>query len=226
MTTIVEKMHDRDIQEAVEKALYWAPQIDAAAIGVAVRDGVVTLSGQLSSYWQKITAAKIALRTHGVTAVANDIVVHYVTDPPTDSDIATAARDALQWSAGVPKDTVKVDVDDHVVTLTGQLDWNFQREAAVRRVEDLDGVKDVRNHMTLKPRPHADARETEAMIRRALIRNASVDARHIHADVDGTRVILTGTVTSHAEKRQAEHAAWASPHVENVENDLKIEFRA
>jgi osmotically-inducible protein OsmY len=170
-------------------------------------------------------AGKTALRTRGVSALANDILVHHITDPRTDSDIALAAHNVLRWNSEIPKDSVKVDVEDHVITLTGEVDWHFQRQTAVRLVEHLIGVKDVRNRITLKPRPQANAGETEAMIRRALIRNASIDAGRIHAAVSGTRVVLTGHASSYAEKRQAELAAWSSPHVEDVDNQIIVEFR-
>lgn len=225
MKTTMEQTHDRDIQQDVEKALGWAPEVDSAKIGVSVRGGVVTLSGQVGSYWQKVMAGKTALRTRGVTAIANEILVHHITDPRTDSDIALAAHNVLKWNSQIPKDSVKVDVEDHVVTLSGEVDWNHQRETARRLVEHLVGVQDVRNRITLKPRPQASTSETEALIRRALIRNASIDAGRIHAAADGSRVVLTGIASSYAEKRQAELAAWSSPHVDEVDNRIIVELR-
>ena len=224
MKTTMEQTHDRDVQDDVVKALGWAPEVDSAKIGVAVRNGVVTLSGQVGSYWQKVMAGKTALRTRGVTALANEILVHHITDPRTDSDIALAAHNVLKWNAQIPKDSVKVEVEDHVVTLTGEVEWQHQRDTARRLVEHLVGVEDVRNRITLKPRPVARAGETEAMIRRALIRNASIDADRIHAAASGTRVVLTGVASSYAEKRQAELAAWSSPHVDEVDNQIRVEF--
>lgn len=223
MKTTMEQTQDQDLQDSVEHALRWAPEVEAAKIGVGIRDGVVTLSGQVPSYWQKLMAGKTTLRTQGVRAVANEILVHHITDPRTDSDIALAAHNVLKWSSEIPSDSVKVAVENHVVTLTGEVDWNFQRESAVRLVEHLVGVSDVVNRMTLKPRAHANATETEALIHRALVRNAAIDASHVHAAVDGTRVVLTGTVSSYAEKRQAEHAAWSAPHVDHVDNRIRIE---
>lgn len=223
MKTTMEQTQDQDLQDSVEHALRWAPEVEAAKIGVGVRDGVVTLSGQVPSYWQKLMAGKTTLRTQGVRAVANEILVHHITDPRTDSDIALAAHNVLKWSSEIPADSVKVAVENHVVTLTGEVDWNFQRESAVRLVEHLVGVSDVVNRMTLKPRAHANATDTEALIHRALVRNAAIDASHVHAAVDGTRVVLTGTVSSYAEKRQAEHAAWSAPHVDHVDNRIRIE---
>lgn len=224
MKTTMEQTRDRDIQDDVEKALGWAPEVDSAKIGVSVRGGVVTLSGQVGSYWQKIMAGKTALRTRGVTALANEILVHHITDPRTDSDIALAAHNVLKWNSQIPKGSVKVDVEDHVVTLSGEVEWNHQRETARRLVEHLVGVQDVRNRIMLKPRPKASATETEALIRRALIRNASIDAGRIHAAAHGSRVVLTGRASSYAEKRQAELAAWSSPHVDEVDNQIIVEL--
>lgn len=225
MKTTMEQTHDRGIQDDVEKALEWAPEVDSAKIGVSVRDGVVTLSGQVGSNWQKIMAGKTALRTGGVSALANDILVHHITDPRTDSDIALAAHNVLKWNSEIPKESVKVDVEDHVITLSGEVEWNYQRQTAIRLVEHLIGVKDVRNRIALKHRPEASAADTEAMIRRALIRNASVDADRIHVAATGTRVVLTGIAASYAEKRQVELAAWSSPHVDDVDNQIRVEFR-
>lgn len=225
MKTTMEHTHDRDIQDAVEKALAWAPEVDSAKIGVAVRDGVVTLSGQVGSYWQKLSAGKTALRTRGVAAIANEILVHHITDARTDSDIALAAHNVLKWNAEIPKDSVKVDVEDHVVTLTGEVEWHHQRETARRLVEHLIGVNDVNNRITLRARPQANAAETEGLIRRALIRNASIDAGRIHAAASGSRIVLTGIASSYAEKRQAELAAWSSPHVDDVDNQIMVELR-
>ncbi|VXC12285.1 BON domain-containing protein [Aeromicrobium sp. 9AM] len=225
MKTTMEKTHDQHLQDAVENALRWAPEVEAAKIGVGVRDGVVTLSGQVPSYWQKLMAGKAALRTRGVTALANEILVHHITDPRTDSDIAFAAHNVLKWSSEIPKDSITAAVENHVVTLTGELGWNFQRETAMRLIEHLAGVTDVVNRMTLKPRAQASASGTETRIHEALVRNAAIDASHVHVTVDGTRVLLTGAVSSYAERRQAELAAWSSPHVDEVDNRILVQLR-
>lgn len=222
MNTTVDQTRDRHLRRTVEDALAWTPEVDSAAIGVAVKDGVVTLSGQVPSYRQKAVAGKTALRTRGVTTLANDIVVHHTSDPRTDSDIAVAVRQVLSWNSVIPKDTVKVDVEDHIVTLTGNLEWNYQREMAEHLVEPLVGVQAVKNRITLTPRPHASPAETQAHVRRAILRHAIADARHIEVAAADTRVVLTGTVSSYAEKRQAEIAAWSSPNVDHVDNKLKV----
>lgn len=214
--------HDQEVQHRVESALEWAPEIDASRIGVSVVDGVVTLSGQVASYWQKMLAAKTALKTREVSAVANDLLVHHLDDPRTDSDIALAANTVITWNADVPPHSVKITVEDQVLTLTGEVQWNFQREAALRAVEHLAGVRDIRNRIGLKPRPHSDTATIEAQVRRAIVRDASVHASHVHAAVDGTRVTLTGHVPSYAEKRAATKAAWRSPHIDQVDNRITI----
>lgn len=222
MSTTTVKTPDQIIKDDVEQALEWAPEVDSAQVGVSVHEGVVTLSGQVSSYWQKRMAGKTTLKTRGVSAIANELVVHHPSDPQTDSDIALAAHNLIRWNSEVPQDAIKVKVEDHVVTLTGHVPWNYQREAALRSVAHLSGVRDIRNRVALRARPHADAGDTEALIRRAILRSASTHAGRVHATVDGSRVTLTGSVSSHAEKRAAEAAAWASPYVDTVDNRITI----
>lgn len=223
MNASMTKTRDNEIQDRVEQSLEWAPEVESAKIGVSVHDGVVTLYGEVPSYWQKIMADKIALKTRGVSAIADEIVVHRLTDPRSDSDIALAASNLIMWNDDVPEESVKIKVQDHVLTLTGEVSWNFEREAAYRSVKHLEGLRDIRNRITLKPRPHANAADTEVLIRRAIMRHASLDASRVHASVDGTRVILTGTVSSHAEKVAAAAAAWSSPHVDHVENKITVD---
>lgn len=211
---------DEDIQTAVQDELDWAPDVDAAGIGVAVEDGAVSLSGEVDSYAEQIAAKRAALRVRGVTAVVDDLVVHPKTSRTvSEMDIAKQVEHALVWSTNVP-DTVKAEIRNHVVTLTGQVGWEFQRQAAQRAVQYLEGVYSVRNRVTLKPR--ATAADTEKRIRSALMRNAQVDSNTIDATVSGNKVTLTGTVRSWAEKKQAGQAAWASPHVTDVDNRIVV----
>ncbi|MBD8606423.1 BON domain-containing protein [Aeromicrobium sp. CFBP 8757] len=217
--------HEHDLQHQVEEALEWAPEIDSALVGISVIGSTVTLSGQVSSPWQKRLAARTAMRIKGVTSLANDLVVHHLDTPRTDTDVAMAASALIAWNNDVPDQSVKVTVDDHVVTLTGEVLWDYQRQAAHRAVEHLDGVRDVRNRISLTPRPHADAVETEAAVRRAIVRDASVDASHVHVKVHGSRITLTGHVASWSEKRSAAKAAWSSPHVDHVENRITVSAR-
>lgn len=220
MSTALQKETDLKTRDAVEAELRWTPQISAPGkIGVSVDDGVVTLTGEVASYAEKLAAGKAALRTRGVTAIANDVAVRYSDKMYSDTHLASDARDALRLNGSIPRD-LDVEVRNHVIFLRGKVDWEYQRRAAQRSVEHLPGVSGVINDIELRPR--VQSAETHAMIREALIRNANTDANRIVVTVHGTTVTLTGTVSSFAEKRQAGLAAWASPHVETVHNDLEV----
>lgn len=212
---------DRATQDAVEKELDWTRQVeDAANVGVAVHDGVVLLSGEVSSYAQKVGAAKAALRVKGVNAVANDIVVRFAGRQRTDEEIAEAARNTLAWTSIVPEESVKLEVRDRVVILRGAVDWDYQRRAARRAVENLAGVEGVFDRLTLKPR--VSAADTSSLVKAAIVRNAALDAKSVNVDVVDNKVVLHGTVAAHAERRQAELAAWSSPHVTEVDNQITV----
>lgn len=222
MTTSATATQDQELQDAVEHELRWVPQIDAAKIGVGVDDGVVTLSGHVSSYSQKIAAGQAAFRTRSVKDVANDLRVLLPGEALTDEDITATVRAALNATSAVPADLIKVAVHDGQVVLTGEVKWNFQRDAAVKTVGRLEGVRGVENHIVLSKRPVADPAETEELIRRAIMRHAALDAQKIHVHAIGDSVRLTGTVSSWVEKHQAELAAWSSPHVNHVDNKIVI----
>ena len=211
---------DQDIQTAVQDELEWTPDVDAAGIGVAVEDGAVTLSGEVDNYAERLAAKRAALRVRGVTTVVDDLVVHPKSGwTVTETDIAKEVQRALKWAGNVP-DTVKAEIKDHAVALTGQVSWDFQRQAAKRAVQYLRGVYSVNNMITLTARPSAV--DTEERIKNALARNAQLDAKTIDARVSGNKVTLTGTVRSWAEKQQAGNAAWASPHVTDVDNRIVV----
>jgi osmotically-inducible protein OsmY len=212
---------DRQIKELVEEELDWSPQVDDAAnIGVAVDEGVVALSGEVRTYAEKVAAAKAALRTRGVSAVANDIVVKFDGRKKTDQEIAEAARNVLAWNVSVPKGSVEIEVREGVVTLTGTVDWDYQRRSAQRSVENMTDVEGVFNQIALRPR--ASAVETESMVKRAILRRASLDARSIRVSVAGNKATLRGHVASFAEKRDAGIAAWSSPNIAEVDNRITI----
>ncbi|WP_162891170.1 BON domain-containing protein [Aeromicrobium sp. A1-2] len=211
---------DHDVQKAVTEELDWTPQVHAENVGVSVHQGVATLSGDVRTLAERTAAAKAALSVHGVIAIANELTVHLVGAAHTDSDVAEAVSNSLRWSSVVPAGQVRAEVKDHVVTLTGLVDWDYQRHSAHRLVEHIDGVAHVENHILLKERPTAHG--TEALVRRAVVRKATRDANSITATVDGTNVTLKGTVTSWSEKQQAGHAAWSSPHVTSVTNQIRI----
>lgn len=222
MSTVLNHDSDYKTREAVEAELRWTPQLaDAAEIGVAVHDGVVTLSGEVSTYAQKVAAGKAALRTKGVTAIANDVSVRYSEQMYSDAHLAGDAKDALRLNSLVPRTGISLEVRNHVIFLSGRVDWEFQRRAAEHSVGGLRGAHGVVNDIALTTR--VAAAETHDKIRKALVRNANIDANRINVSVNGTSVTLTGTVSSYAEKKQAAIAVWSSPDVKTVHNELKIE---
>lgn len=214
-------MTDRDLQQHVQGALDWDPSIDTADIGVTVDNGVVTLHGDIRTYTEKAAAERVALRVYGVKAVANDLNVHLLRGlDRTDSDIATAALNALQWNARVPRSGITVTVSQGWITLKGDVDWHFQREAAERAVRDLIGVVGVTNSVVV--RPHVSVADVKTKIEAALRRSAEVDARRINVAASEGKVTLTGNVRSWAERTEAGHAAWAAPGVHQVDNRIAV----
>ncbi|MDQ0028693.1 BON domain-containing protein [Arthrobacter bambusae] len=211
---------DHELQQAVLNELDWTPEVDASHIGVTAISGAVTLTGEVSSYSARLAAKKAALRVRGVTALADELTVHYLGGPVTDTDIAEAALGVLRRNAVVPEGAVTAEVRNHAITLTGDVDWNYEREAAARAVEHLRGVRSVENLITLKGR--ASAVDTKTRVKNAIARQAALDAESILVTVDGTEVTLTGRVASWNEKKAAGKAAWASPHVSAVLNLLEV----
>jgi len=219
-------MTDLEIKKNVESELNYEPSINAAEIGVAVKDGIVTLSGRVQSYWDKVAAEHAADRVAGVKAVVNELEIRlpYASER-TDEDIARAAVDSLNWSVLVPQDRIKVKVSKGWITLEGTVDWQFQKTAAESAVRKLIGVKGVSNLVDVKPR--VSKVEVKASIEAALKRSAELDASRIKVETDGDRVILTGTVRSLFEREEAERAAWKAPGVHSVDNRIKVgEFAA
>jgi len=211
---------DHDIQIAVQAELEWTPDVDAPGIGVAVEQGSVSLSGELANYSERLAAKRAALRVRGVRAVADDMVVHPKDSRPlSETDMAVAVTRALRAATTVPA-AVNAEVVGRHVTLIGEADWEYQRQAAMQAVQFLRGIRGVDNRITLQPRPTAD--DTAARITDALVRNAQVDAERITVNVVASRVFLTGQVRSWAEKHEAALAAWASPYVDQVDNDITI----
>jgi osmotically-inducible protein OsmY len=210
---------DTDLKNAVSDAIDWLPSVNSAHIGVSVSQGVVTLSGQVDSYPQRYQAEKAALRVRGVNAVAEEITVRGLAGT-TDSGIAKEAHEALERAVDVPKDTVKVTVQEHVITLTGNMTWQFQREAAARAVRYLHGVIGIHNNLSIKPAASADGIKTA--ITDALTRDAQLEARNITVMTDGGHVTLEGKVHTWSEQHQADWAAWSAPGVSAVTNNLRI----
>jgi osmotically-inducible protein OsmY len=214
-------MTDLELKRHVEDALVWEPSFDAADIGVSVDNGVVTLRGDIASYTAKSAAERVALGVYGAKAVANDLNVRLIGEyQRSDSDIAQAAANALLWNTVVPANRVSVAVSNGRITLKGNLDWQFQKDAAVRAVRDLTGVLGVNNNIVVQPRVKSvDVRDK---IEAAFKRSAEIDARRISVTAQDGKVILTGFVRSWAERQEAERAAWAAPGVTQVDDRLSI----
>ena len=202
--------------------LEWDPEVDATDVGVEVDDGVVTLTGTVDAFTQRWAAERAALRVQGVRAVANDIAVR-LPGVVTDTDIAKAVATALEGNTLIPRDRIRVTVEDGWVTLEGEVDWQFQRREAEDAIRGLAGLRGVTNLIVLKPRPAPSAPEIKDSIERALVRSAEVDADRIEVRVEGGgRVRLVGTVRSPHERREAEAAAWRARGVRSVINEIRV----
>lgn len=212
---------DSEIQNDVVAELKWEPGLKDDDIAVGVREGVVTLGGSASSYGDKMTAERVASRIKGVQAVANDIEVRLPSSfSRTDPDIAHAALDAIKWDTAVPADLLQVKVDKGWLTLEGEVEWHYQREAAERAVRYLTGVKGVTN--LIRMRVHAAPADVKKKITEALHRSAQFDAEHIAVEVSGNKAILRGTVRSYMESQDAMHAAHNAPGITEVEDRLAV----
>jgi osmotically-inducible protein OsmY len=212
---------DAELQQDVMNELKWEPTIKAAEIGVAVKDGVVTLSGYVDSYVKKLAAERAAARVFGVRAVAESIQVRLPGSlKRSDEDIAEAVANVLEWNVLVPYDRVKVHVQDGVVTLSGEVDWGYQKYAAEEAVHHLTGVVWLNNQIAVKPT--VKPQDIKDKIVSAFQRNALLDSRRIKIETRGGKVILSGSVRSWGERAEAQWAAWVAPGVFEVENDIII----
>ena len=202
--------------------LKWQPFLNASEIGVSVKDGIVRLSGTVNLYSKKLVAENAAKNIHGVRAVVEEIDVRLTPDArKSDVDLAAAVFNALKWHSAVQEEKIKIKVEDGWVTLDGEVEWEFQKNAARSAIENLTGVKGVFNHIMIAPR--LEAKDIKRKIESAFQRNASIDADKVKIETVGDKIILRGTVRSWAEKKDAEYAAWLAPGVRSVENKLNVE---
>ena len=214
-------MTDNTLKTLVETELHWEPSLDDSKIGVAVSDGVVTLSGSVDTYAEKLAAETAAQRVKGVRGVAMDLDVRPFGDSGAEDDeIAKRALNSLDWNTMVPDDAVKVAVDGGVLTLSGDVDWQYQRDAAERAVQRLYGVRSVVNQIRLRPR--VAPADVKRRIVEALHRQARIDADNIRVAVEGGKVRLEGKVNAWGDRTVIERAVWAAPGVVAVEDRVNV----
>jgi osmotically-inducible protein OsmY len=212
---------DELIQNDVIKELKWEPSVDATKIGVSVRDGIVTLSGYVDTFIEKLAAERVASRVIGVKAIAEEIKVRLPQSyERNDADIAEAALNALEWNVLVPHEQIKVQVQDGMIILSGEVERGYQRDAAHDAVCCLVGVKGVTNQITVMP--SVSPVGIKSKIKSALKRHSVIDARGLIVETVGSKVILSGSVHSWTDKQEAGSAAWAAPGVSDVENNIVV----
>ena len=211
---------DKNLQQAVLDQLNWEPSVNAADIGVTAKSGVVTLMGHVESYPEKAAAERAARRVKCVKAVAEQLEVRLpFSFKRGDEEIAAAAISRLKGNWSVPTDAIKVKVEMGWVTLTGEVEWHYQQEAAADDIRNLRGVTGISNEVSIKPR--ANARDIKDSIMMALHRSW-FDPKTINVGVDGGKVNLTGTVRNWNEREVAASTAWAAPGATTVSNHITI----
>jgi len=212
--------NDQDLHAKVSDELLYRPSIDTNLI-VTVNNGVVTLAGDVSSVPERLAAVHAAEQVWGVKTVVDEMAVRSAgATGATDTDIAVAARQILAWTIDVPLDAVQLEIRDHMITLSGTVTWEFQREAAARAVTYIRGITGVSNNISLTE--HKSVSVVKEAVEAAIRRNAPLDAQTITVEVNGHELTLSGRVRSQAERYQAEHVAWAAAGVAHVKNDLSI----
>lgn len=214
-------MTDQSLKQSVLDELAWDPSVADAHIGVTARSGVVTLTGHVGSYSEKCAAERAVGRVSGVKAIAEEIEIRYLYGVGHgDEDIAKQALNVLSWDLSVPKDKVKVKVDKGWITLSGDVNWYYQKHAAEMDVRKLLGVMGVSNQVTINP--SADAFDVKEKIKAAFERNAEFEAEHIVVSTEGGKVTLSGKVDSYYERTLAENTAWSAPGITEVSDLISI----
>ena len=212
---------DVELKKDVTAELAWDPAVKATAIGVAVKDGVVTLSGHLETFADKHAAERALHRVAGVKAIALELDVKLSSDHHrSDTDIAAGAGEALKWNTLVPQESVRLTVDHGWVTLQGDVEWDYQRRSVEKAIRPMMGVVGINNEIRLRVTPKVT--DLSGKIEQALTRQALREAKHIEVSVDGTTVKLSGTVHSWQERNAAQGVAWSAPGVNTVINDLRV----
>lgn len=215
-------MTDKSLRDRILDELDWDPRFDAADIGVAVDEGIVTLSGHVRTYAEKVAVEDAVKRVKGVRGIAQEVEVRTVAGAKaTDDQIARRAADAIGWDVLIPKDSVKVKVQNGFLTLDGEVDWQYQRRRAEEAVRNLSGVRGVNNSIQLKDR--VSVPDIQKRIEDALKRNAAVEAKAIRVAVADGKVTLEGQVDDWSELEAVESAVWAAPGVKAVVDNLRIE---
>ena len=213
---------DAQLKTDVANELQWDPSINSTNVGVAVRDGIITLSGHLDTYAEKYAIERAVQRVQGVKAVAVELDVKLAPDHRrSDSEIAAAAESAFRWHALVPSERIRVKVEKGWVTLSGEVDWEYQRSSADKAVRPLTGVIGVTNSVTIKAQ--STPTNITNRIRDALARQAEREAKNIEVMLSGSTVTLRGKVHSWAERAAVQGAAWSAPGIAQVVNELKVE---
>jgi osmotically-inducible protein OsmY len=214
---------DNALQLDVIAELKWEPSVNASNVGVEVKDGIVTLAGHVDTYAEKWDAERAAQRVAGVKAIAVEMDVKLAgSDKRTDADIARAATNVLQWTTSVPQDSVKIKVEAGWLTLSGEVEWEYQRQSAADGVRYLMGVTGISDQIVIKPKISSQA--VRADIEAALKRRAQKDSRQISVAIDGHEVTLGGSVHSWSEKNLANHSAWGTPGVRNVVDNMTVAY--
>jgi osmotically-inducible protein OsmY len=212
---------DHKLKNDVLAELAWEPSVVADDIGVTAKNGVVTLTGHVSTYWQKHAAETAAGRVQGLKALAEEIEIRLPFHAKrADDEIAAAALNHLSWDTSMPKDAVKVKVEKGYVTLTGQVDWHYQKELAASMIRSLTGVIGVANQLSIKLRPNASTISDDIM--HALHRSWFFDDNNIKVSADGGNIHLTGTVDNWTDRQTAASTAWAAPGTMSVKNDIRV----
>jgi osmotically-inducible protein OsmY len=222
MQRTIEKT-DTELQKDVMSELKYDPSVKVSDIGVLAKNGTVTLNGYATSYSEKWEAVHATKRVAGVKAIADDIEIQLPASyHRTDTDIAAAAINQIEWSTTIPNGTVQATVRDGWITLDGEVEWWYQKNAAGGLVKQMAGVKGVTNSISISPK--VTKKEVETDIKSAFKRNAMLDAQHIRVETSGNNVILHGQVRNYSEYDEAERVAWSEAGVSSVDNRLEVDW--